>query len=121
MEYPHGEREVGLKDIERVREWMMTWACGYHNFRKRREIVSSLGMEDRYFRAVCAKIPEIITSSHEGYYILPLVDLSGDEVRYAREIVMGEERRRIISLYLRHRRQREAIQRLANGREGELF
>lgn len=120
MEIPH-KLEINPEDIKRVTEWMLKWACGYKNARNRKDIENCLMMEDRYFRTVCAEIPEIITSSKGGYWILPSIDPSGDEIRHAREIAMGEDRRRIISLYLRHRRQREAIQRLADSREGELF
>jgi len=123
----HGE--VDLKDIERVKDWMYKYSCGFSNARPRKEIIYCLRMEDRYFRQVCSTIPEIITSSHnekdtdkgQGYYILPLVDVSGEEVRHAREIVYGEERRRMIALYLRQRRQREAIRRLADKETQKTF
>ena len=121
MENPRPKTVIKKEDIDRVIVWMMKWACGYKNARNRKEIINCLMMEDRYFREVCSTIPEIITSSQEGYYIMPLVDKLGDEVRHAREIVEGEDRRRIVSQYLRYRRQKAAIAKLAMSREEVLL
>jgi len=104
--------KVSQEDIERVRDYMMNYHRGFIQARPRQVIAHALGYRDRHFRAICAAIPEIISSSHYGYYILPLVDATGIETRRAREILDGEDRRRIIALYLRMRRQRQAIKRL---------
>lgn len=106
------DTQVNEHDKQRVRDYMMAFVCGYRNARPRREIAQVLQMEDRYFREVCSEIPEIITSVKWGYWILPLVDRFGDEVRMARVVIEGEDRRRIIALYLRHRRQRRAVSQL---------
>jgi hypothetical protein len=103
------DRTTSTDDIARVKSYMYSLYCGKDNRAPRHEIASKLGIEDRSFRLICSQIPEIITSSRWGYYILPLVDLTGEETRFARAIVEGEERRRMIALYLRQRRQRKAI------------
>lgn len=108
-------------DIVVVRRYMMSQHCGFNKARPRMVIAEALKMEDRHFRAVCAEIPEIITSHQFGYYILPLVDLSGEETRKAREILEGEDKRRIISLYLRMRRQRQAVRRMAGKERQPAF
>ena len=75
-------------------------------------------MEDRKFRKICAAIPEIMTSSKYGYYILPLYTLDRREIEVAKEILENEDRRRMIALYLRQRKQRSAVKRLE---ENSLF
>ena len=104
--------KLSQEDINKVRDYMMNYYQGFVRARPRQIIAQALGMEDRHFRAICAEIPEIITSHRFGYYILPLVDTTGIETRRARDIVNGEDRRRIIALYLRMRRQRQAIKRM---------
>jgi predicted translin family RNA/ssDNA-binding protein len=92
---------------------MMSFACGFRRARPRQEIIEALGLDDRYFRDICAETPEIITSEKFGYYILPLVDPTGEETRFAlKEVNEGDMRRKIIGMYLRMRRQRNAIRRL---------
>ena len=103
---------VSQYDIDKVKTYMYSFYCGFIKARPRQVIASALGYEDRHFRAICSMIPECITSHIYGYYILPLVDTTGIETRRAREILNGEDRRRIIALYLRMRRQREAIKRM---------
>jgi hypothetical protein len=103
---------VSTEDINRVKDYMMNYHQGFVRARPRQIIASALGMEDRHFRAICAEIPEIITSHRFGYYILPLLDATGIETRRARDILDGEDRRRIIALYLRMRKQRQAIKRM---------
>ena len=98
---------------------MMSFACGYQRARPRQEIVEALEMEDRYFRELVSEIPEIITSSKSGYWILPLVDITGIEVKKAREVIEGEDRRRMIVLYLRQRKQRQVLRNL-EGLEKQL-
>ncbi len=100
---------ISEDDIIRVKNYMYSSHCGFIKACPRQIIAQNLGYEDRYFREVCSQISEIITSAKFGYYILPLVDLTGLETRRAREILDGEDRRRIIALYLRMRRQRQAI------------
>jgi hypothetical protein len=112
---------VSIEDINRVKDYMMNYHQGFVKARPRQVIAQTLGIEDRHFRAICAEIPEIITSHRFGYYILPLVDLTGIETRRARDILDGEDRRRMISLYLRMRRQRQAIKKMqAAERQMEL-
>ena len=103
---------VNEVDKQKVVEFMMKYRCGHFNASPRHEIIKYLNMDDRYFREVCSLIPEIITSAEHGYYILPLTDPTGEETRFARQIVEGEERRRMIALYLRQRKQRQAIKRM---------
>ena len=105
---------VSQEDIARVNAHMMINHCGYRSASMRYQITQTLHMEDRHFRQVCSQIPEIITSHLYGYYILPLVDLTGEETRIAREIINGEDRRRMISLYLRQRRQKQAIRKMSD-------
>ena len=104
--------KVDPQDRDRIIRYMMANHCGYKRAVPRQDIADALGMPDRYFRTVCATIPEILTSCNYGYYILPLVDLTGEEMRVAREILEGENRRSLIASYLRHRKQREAIRRM---------
>lgn len=108
------ESKITEAEISRVRNFMMLKHCGYRAAAPRKEIASILEIEDRHFRKICAEIPEIIASSHYGYWILPLVDTTGIEADIARQVVEGENRRRMIALYLRQRRQREAIRKMAN-------
>jgi hypothetical protein len=103
------QKPVMKEEIDKVRDHMMRYHCGYRRAFPRQQIAPVLRMEDRHFRDVCAEIPEIITSIHSGYWILPLVDASGEEARVAKSVLENEDRRRIIALYLRMRRQREAI------------
>jgi hypothetical protein len=105
---------VSADDVIRVKNYMMFFHQGFVKARPRKLIAQSLGIEDRRFRDICAEIPEIITSHRFGYYILPLVDLTGIETRRARDILDGEDRRRIITLYLRMRRQRQAVKIMQN-------
>ena len=102
--------EINPNDIARVQDYMTAHHCGYKNATPRQNIAIALNMPDRYFREVCSEIPEIITSIHYGYWILPLVDPVGLETMVAREVLDKEDRRRIIALYLRNRKQRKAIQ-----------
>jgi len=104
-------------DRDRVKSYMYQNHVGFKHAAPRRDIAKTLGFEDRYFRQICADISECITSSHIGYYILPLVDLTGEETKMARDIVLGEERRRMVALYLRQRRQREAIRKMAGDKQ----
>lgn len=104
-------------DVARIRTYMYQNHCGYKHAAPRRDIAKVLGMEDRYFRATCSSIDELMTSSRLNYYILPLVDITGEETRMAKQIVEGEERRRMIALYLRQRRQRQAIRRMSGDKQ----
>lgn len=106
------EDKISQQEINIVRNFMMAHHCGYKNACPRREIANALSIEDRKFRAICAEIDEIIGSVRYGYYILPLVDTTGIETNIARQIIDGEDRRRIIALYLRNRRQRLAVKRM---------
>ena len=103
---------ISPDDIIRVKNYMYSHHCGYKNAQPRRVITDALQMEDRYFREVCSQIPEIITSIEYGYWILPLTDVSGLETMVAKQVIEGEDRRRIIALYLRNRRQRIAIKKM---------
>ena len=116
MQKPVSEYEKNI-----VKDYMYEYCCGFKNAKLRAEIASDLDIEDRHFRDICSEIPEIITSSHYGYYILPLVDLTGVEARFARDIVEGEERRRMVALYLRQRRQRQAIRRMEMAERQQEF
>jgi hypothetical protein len=95
-----------------VTNYMYANNLGYKQAQPRKMIADDLGIEDRRFREVCSEIPEIITSVKYGYYLLPLTDPTGEETRVAREILEHEDRRRIVALYLRNRRQRQAIKRM---------
>lgn len=106
--------QINEMDRGRVISYMMRHHCGYKAAAPRKMISRALEFEDRYFRAVCASIPEIITSVKFGYWILPLVDTSGMEIKMARDVVDNEERRRMIALYLRQRKQRNAINKIAS-------
>ena len=112
-------------DMEYLKKQIVVYMTRYHvghkNGTARANIVSALGIDDRTFRDLCSEIPEIITSSKWGYYILPLVDRTGEEVRVARDIIEGEDRRRLIALYLRQRRQRKALRILADKPLADLF
>lgn len=108
---------VSMEDIEKVRRYMIDYHCGWRRAHRRQDIARVLGMEDRHLRNVCAEIPEIMASHDLGYYILPLVDKTGEETKVARSIIDGEDRRRLISLYLRQRRRRKAIEEM-RGRGG---
>lgn len=112
--------EINELDRGRVISYMLRHHCGYKAAAPRRMIAQALEMEDRYFRLVCSTIDEIITSSKYGYWILPLVDLSGLEVKFAMEEVENEERRRMIALYLRQKRQRAAIRKLMPQQETQM-
>jgi len=103
------QKPVLKEEIDKVREFMARYHCGFHRAHPRQQIAQALSMEDRHFRDVCAEIPEIITSVHRGYWILPLVDMTGEEAAAAKAILEHEDRRRIIALYLRMRRQRSAV------------
>lgn len=105
-----------MKDI--IREWFYANAQGYRREVRKKDAFTFIKWQlpisqndDREFRELCADIPEIITST-DGYYILPLVDLSGEETHHALEIINGQSRRRMIALYLRQRRQRKAIHKM---------
>jgi len=111
---------VSDEDIFRVRAHMMAFHCGYRNACPRQKIASHLGMTDRLFRDVCAEIPEVFTSVHYGYWILPLVDETGEEVRVAKDVLENEDRRRVIALYMRTRRQRHAVRKLEGVRQQEF-
>jgi len=104
--------EVKAQDVAKVTNYMMTFHCGHENAATRNKIVSVLGMDDRYFRLVCSVIPEILTSHRRGYWILPLVDATGEETKIALE-TQKEDRRRIISDYLRMKRRKQAIKRMS--------
>jgi len=86
--------------------------CGFANRGKRGQIALALFMEDRYFRELCSQIPEIITSSAEGYYFLPAEDPAGTEEAKALELI-DENRRRAIALFLRSKRQKRAVREMA--------
>jgi hypothetical protein len=86
--------------------------CGFANRAKRGQIALALFMEDRYFRELCSQIPEIITSSAEGYYFLPAEDPAGTEETKALELI-DENRRRAIALFLRSKRQKRAVREMA--------
>lgn len=103
---------IPTEEVNRVKDYMNLFYCGKARRTPRRQIADALGIEDRRFREICSEIPEIITSSKFGYYILPLTDPTGEETTFARNIVEGEERRRMIALYLRQRRQRVAIKKM---------
>ena len=103
---------VRPEDIFKVTNYMMTFHCGYRKAMPHSQIAKSMGYAGRVFRDICAEIPEIIGGVQLGYYCLPLVDLTGEETRVARDILNGSERRRMIALYLRQRRQRQAIKRM---------
>lgn len=105
-------KQISQEEIQKVKKYMMDYCCGYKNARPRQEIVEFLRMPDRQFRDICAEIPEIITSVHSGYWILPLVDATGEEIRAAREVLEGQDRRRVIALYVRMRRQRLVLRNL---------
>ena len=113
--------EVKAQEKERVINYMMSFYCGYRKAGPRIQIAFALGLEDRYFRQVCAEIPEIITSSFSGYYILPLIDLTGEEAKAARNILENEDRRRIIALYLRNRKQKAAVKKMQDGEKQYVF
>ena len=116
------EPKITQEETAKVRNYMLARHCGYKNAVPRREIVLALGIEDRHLRAICAEIPEILTSSHYGYWCLPLVDTTGLEADIAQQVIEGEDRRRIIALYLRNRRQRQAIKRMRGiGVQQEMF
>ncbi len=112
-------KPVSADDILKVTNYMLFAHQGFIKAVPRKQIAEALGLDDRYFRDVCAEIPEIITSEKYGYYILPLTDPTGLEARRAREIINGEDRHRMISLYLRMRRRRQAITRMLD-RERQL-
>lgn len=111
--------EVSCADILRIKNYMMDKHQGYKKAMPRHIIAGALNMPDRHFRQVCSQIDEIITSHKCGYYVLPLYDFSGVETMIAKEIVEGEERRRIVNLYLRSRRQRKAISKMAMSKKEE--
>ena len=111
--------EVSHDDILRIKNYMMNNHQGYKKAMPRHIIASALNIPDRHFRQVCSQIDEIITSHKFGYYILPLYDFSGIETMVAKEIVEGEERRRIVALYLRSRRQRKAISKMSMAKKEE--
>jgi len=113
-----GSCEAWPQDIARVRDHMMRNHCGWRCAARRQDIAQALVMEDRHLRNVCAEIPEIISSHELGYYILPLMDMDGEETRKALEIINGEDRRRMISLYLRQRRRRKAIKEMRDKGSG---
>lgn len=108
-----------------VRDYMYTHAKGYRNIVTRKSILDGVGVIcDRSLREILAEIPEVISTSNDtvvlpdgeivqlqsaGYYVLPLRDDDGRETRIARAIVNGEDRRRMIHLYLRQRQRRQAI------------
>jgi len=100
-------------DKQRIVDYMRAFRCGYKNRSPRKEIADVLNMDDRKFRELCADIPEIITSSTGGYYILPLNDPTGEESRIAREL-LSESRKRAVSLFWRAKKQRRAIDEMEN-------
>src|SRR3990167_3886824 len=106
------EPKITQEETARVRNYMLARHCGHKNAVPRREIAHALGIEDRHLRAICAEIPEILTSSHYGYWCLPLVDTTGLEADTAVQAIETAGRRRLIALYLRQRRQRQAIKRM---------
>lgn len=106
--------------VSQVKSYFYAHCIGYEKRKHRTEITTLLNIPDRQFRAVCAEIPEIISTHDGGYYILPLVDTTGEETRIARAIIEGEDRRRMIALYLRQRRRRQAIQRLQDRSFGQM-
>lgn len=111
---PQAEMEIKItpQEIRQVTDYMMCYHCGYQKAAPRKQIANNLNIEDRHFRAICAEIPEILGSVHYGYWILPLMDTTGTEAHIAREVLNGEDRRRMIALYLRYRRQRTAVKRM---------
>lgn len=108
-------------EVAKVMAYMYDNVCGYRSSKPRGAIALVLGIEDRHFRAICATIDEVITSCHRGYYILPLVDPTGEETRVARDIVENEDRRRVIALYLRTRRQKVAIKKMQSAERQQEF
>lgn len=92
---------------ERILNYMKANCCGYMNAKPRREIVNATFIDDRSFRDICAEIPEIITSSKKGYYVLPDVP-SVSEQDIALEAIK-EHRRRAISSLTRLKGQRNFI------------
>jgi hypothetical protein len=102
-------------DIKRITDWMKAHHCGFANRAKRGQIALALFLEDRYFRDLCSQIPEIITSSAEGYYFLPTEDPTGTEEAKALELI-DENRRRAIALFLRSKRQKRAVREMATRR-----
>ena len=96
-------------DTNRIINHMKAHHCGFANRAKRDQIARALFLEDRYFRELCSQIPEVMTSSTEGYWLIPQEDPTGGEYHQAMNTI-GENRRRAISLFLRSRRQKRAIQ-----------
>ena len=110
--------EVSQADIIKVKNYMYKYHCGHNNRTWRHTIAKTLNMPDRHFRKVCSFISEIITSSKQGYYILPLTDFTGEETKIAVEL-LKEERKKIISLYRRGKGQRKAISKMAMSKKEE--
>lgn len=105
------QEKITEAEKDMVRGYMLARHAGYKRAVPRREIAFALGIEDRKFRAICAEIDELVTSVKYGYYILPPI-IDSVEADIARQIIEGEDRRRIIALYLRNRRQRQAVRRM---------
>lgn len=105
---------------ERIVRYFGYYATGYAHAKPRHIIVSALGIDDRLFRDVCTSIPEIMTSSDRGYWMLK-EDVIGEEYRVARE-ALEEDRRRVISLWKRNKMKRRAIDELDNkNKQNRLF
>ena len=102
-------------DTNRIINHMKAHHCGFANRTKRDQVARALFFEDRYFRDLCSQIPEIITSSAEGYYFLPTEDPTGAEEAKALELI-DENRRRAIALFLRSKRQKRAVREMATRR-----
>lgn len=100
-------------DKKRIVDYMRNNHEGFAKRTVHMNIVRALSMNDRYFRDLVSDIPEIITSSSHGYYILPQEDAAGEECRIAENIIL-EHRKRAIALFLRAKKQKRAIADMAN-------
>ena len=96
-------------DTKRIVDYMRANHEGFANRAKRDQIARALFLEDRYFRDLYSQVPEIMSSSEHGIWILPQEDPTGGEYHQAMHTI-GENRRRAISLFLRSKRQKKAIQ-----------
>ena len=98
--------------------WMHKYAEGTRNAKTRKIISSCLQINDAELQRAMSQIPQIISSSSDGYYILEN-DPKPEEI-YAAKQKIEEHRSRIISLYKRYRKQRQYINSLKN-KQGVLL
>ena len=94
--------------LERLEDWMMKYACGFRNAKTKDNILPFVGLEERIFRQLASFSDLIFSSSERGYWIRPLVDISGEEMREAKES-LAEERRRAINLYWKIKAKRKSL------------